>query len=423
MIKFIKQLFSPKNKELRNRILFTLGILFIYKLGTTITVPGAPAIESDLGFITLLNSMTGGAFSRTAIFALGVSPYVTVSIIMGPLKKLIPYFNDLSEQGAVGVQKLNTISRYIGIGVAFIQSIVYGAYALGNTVGTIELIKFAIIMTAGTAFVIWLADQITQKGVGNGISLIIMAGIVSTLPSMFIDVFNEFVVFTGTVQQIALGIVSFLLFVLMYLVIIVGVVFIEASERRVPIQYSHMTSSAYGSKQNYIPFKLNSAGVTPVIYASMFLSIFALLATFINKEGFTLFVSKYLTYYNSLIGFLIYMLLILGFTFFQSFDRIRPKELSENLTNNGGYIPGIRPKDTAKYISGILVRITIFGALFLIVLVSLPIIVNNFTDLPASVQIGGTSLLIVVGVAIETYTQIENKLSENVVKKSRRRRV
>jgi len=280
-------------------------------------------------------------------------------------------------------------------------------YVQGGT--PIDYMQFSLILTAGTAFVLWLADQITAKGVGNGTSLIIMAGIIATLPSMFVDAWNA-LVSGSTAQAITLGVVLFVLFVLVYFGIVLGIIFEETAERRIPIQYANKSASSYGGKQSYIPFKLNSAGVVPVIFASALISIPQIIAQFIKNEGFTLFVSKYLTM-TSVTGFILYVVFIFVFAYFYTFIQLKPKELADNLNKNGGYIPGIRPgEETVKYINKILRRITFVGALALSVIAGLPIIFGLFSNMPTSVSIGGTGLLIVVGVALETYKQIESQL-------------
>lgn len=411
MFKNLKLIFSSKNKDIKKRIGFTLFGLLIFALGTTIPVPGTEGAISSLGLWELYNAIGGGALKNFSIFALGVMPYISASIITGILQMdIIPYFTELKESGEQGRQKINQINRYLGIAIAFLQGFAM-AFTFIKGAGTLEYIKIALILTGGTAFLLWLGDQITQKGIGNGISLIIMAGIISTVPKMFIDTFDSLIL--GRTGSLFIGIVGFILFVLLYLLIVVGVVFEECSERRIPIQYSNRTTSAYGQKQNYIPFKLNSAGVMPVIFASVLLSIPSFIAGILgDSSGFSIFVSKYIDY-STPIGFVLYILLIVLFGFFYTNMQINPKELAKNLNRNGGYIPGVRPgNETEKYIKKILNRITCLGAIFIAVIAGLPIIFSSFisTGLPASVSIGGTGLLIVVGVAIETYKQLESSL-------------
>lgn len=418
MFATIKQIFKPTNKDLRNRLLFTLGILFIFKIGTVIRIPGTENLSDNLGFLELINAMGGGALKQFSVFALGVMPYITASIIIELLSMdIIPYLSELNKQGYTGRQKKNQITRYIGLIFAFAQGIAFSFAFLGQNVGVMEYLRVATIMTAGTAFLLWLGDQITQKGIGNGISLIIMAGILATIPTMFIDAFQELVKFTST-QAIFIGLISYLVFVAIYLLIVVGVIFVQEAERRLPIQYANRTTSSYGGEQTYMPLRINSAGVIPVIFASSIISIPATIAQFVKNEGFTLFVNKYLNY-NTIPGFTIYILLILFFAYFYVFLQINPEQLSEDLQKNGGYIPGIKPgKETCKYIKQVLSRLTIVGALFLAIIAGLPIIFTNVSKLPSSITIGGTGLLIVVGVALETYKQLESSLVSRNYKKT-----
>ena len=411
MLKVLKQLFSPKNKDILKKVLFTLLVLFIFKLGTMIQVPGTTSITKDLGFLDLLNAMGGGAFRKFSIFALGVMPYISASIITQLLQMdIIPYFSELSKQGNTGRMKINKINRYMGIAIAFLQGYVFSFSFLPAGSTPLEYMRISIILTAGTAFLLWLGDQITQKGLGNGVSLIIMAGIIMQIPTMFTSTFSQLVKTTST-QSTVVGILLFTLFVIVYLLIVVGVVFIQESERRIPIQYSNKTTSAYTTKQNYMPIKLNSAGVMPVIFASMVVSIPSTIAQFMKNANFTLFVEKYVNY-TTVTGFIFYMILILFFTYFYTYMvQLKPDEMASDFQKQGSYIPGIRPgKETASYIKLVLSRLTFLGSLFLMVIAGLPIVFANVSNLGSSITIGGTGLLIVVGVALEVYNQLESQL-------------
>ena len=414
------QIFNPANKDLRKKIYFTFFALFVFKLGTAIVVPGIDKSSlgtNNLGILELMNMMGGGALEQFSIFALGVTPYITASIIIQLLSMdIIPYLAELNKQGGTGRAKLNQITRYVGIALAFIQGYMFSFAFISN--GTaVDYLTFALFLTAGTSLLLWIGDQITAKGIGNGVSLIIMAGIIATLPSMIVTAWESLVT-TGSAQVIALGVTKFILFVLIYIAIILGVVYVESAERRIAIQYANKSNSVV-SKQNYIPFKLNSAGVIPVIFASALISIPGLLQNFIKNESFTLFVNKYLTT-DSVVGFLIYIVCIFGFSYFYTFLQLKPKELSENLSKNGGFIPGIRPgEETTTYIKNVLKRITTVGALSLSAIAALPIIFGAVSGLPSNVRIGGTGLLIVVGVALETYRKLDSEL---VTRKFARRR-
>lgn len=415
MLKTFKQIFAPRNKELRKRILFTLGALLVFAIGTSIKIPGTSSISGDLGFLELLNTMGGGALKNASIFGLGVMPYISASIIIQIFSMdIIPYFSDLAKEGYSGRKKLNSITRYFGIFIAFIQGLILAIGIVGSNADAFEYIRVSIILTAGTAFLLWIGDQITQKGIGNGLSLIIMAGIVAGLPYMMTEAFKTFVL--GN-DNLFIGIVSFLVYLAIYIAIVIGVVFIQESERRIPIQYSNKTSSAYGAKQTYIPFRVNAAGVMPVIFASTLIAIPQTLAHFIKNEGYIKFVNNYLNY-NTVIGLIIYLLLIVLFSYLYTLLQFRPDDIASNLQKNGGYIPGIRPgEETKKYIKKILVRITTFGTLFLVVIAALPIVFSNYSNVEnANITLGGTGLLIVVGVALETYKQIESTLSQKEYK-------
>ena len=415
----IKQIFSPKNRDLLKSIIFTLVALFIFKLGTSITVPGAKIATNNLSFFEILNAMSGGAFEHASIFALSVTPYITAQIIIQLLSMdIVPYLADLSKQGGVGRRKLNQITRVVGIILAFVQGYMYSFAYISNG-SAMDYMLYALILTAGTALLMWIGDQITIKGLGNGMSLIIMAGIINVLPSMFVNLWTELI------PDGFIGVLLFALFILVFLVVIVGVIYVESAERRIPIQYANKSTSSMES-QNYIPFKLNSAGVIPVIFASAIMSIPQIIASFVKNETFTLIVSKYINYTTNT-GLLIYIALIILFTYFYTFMQLKPKEMAENLNKNGGYIPGVRPgKETTKYVSKVLKRITIVGGVFLAVLAALPILLGKISSLSNIISISGTGLLIVVGVALESYKQLESRLISRTYengRKSRRHRV
>ena len=423
MFKTMKELFTSENKDLRHRIYFTLVALTVFILGCSIRVPGTEDLTSNLGFLELINTIGGGALKNFSIFALGVMPYITASIIMQLLQMdIIPYFTELRKQGHTGRQKISQITRYLGMAFAFIEGYAFAFAFFGKSETPMQYMYIATVLTAGTALLMWIGDQITQKGIGNGMSLIIMAGIVATLPQMFITAFNNLVTFEGTAQVITLGIVKFILFIIVYFAIVIGMIFVQESERRVPIQYANKSTSAYGNTQSFMPIKLNSANVIPVIFASSLLAIPSIIAQVMKKESFTVFVQKYLTY-TTPVGFILYIVFIFIFSYFYTFIQMRPDEFAKNLQDNGGYIPGIRPgDDTQKYLGKILSRLTILGATFLAIIAGLPIIFSKLTSLPTSVTIGGTGLLIVVGVALETYKQLEGSILTRSYKRGYSRR-
>ncbi len=417
MFATLKQIFNPKNKDIRKKIYFTLFALFIFKLGTAIVIPGINKAQlglSTLKYFQLLNVMGGGALEQFSIFALGVSTYITASFIIQLLQMdIIPYLADLAKEGHTGQVKLNKITRYLGIAMAFIQGYMF-SFAIIQGGSFEQYLKFALVMTAGTSLLLWLGDQMTQKGIGNGISMIIMAGILMTLPNTFVQAYQIFM--EGATVA---GIIKFVVYILLYIFIVLAVVFEENAERRVPIQYANK-STAVGGKQSYIPFRLNSAGVIPVIFASALLQMPAFIAQFFKVEKITTFTEKWLST-TSPTGFILYILLIFGFSYFYTYAQLKPKDMAENLQKNGGYIPGVRPGEaTITYIKNVINHITFVGAALLALLAALPTIFVWITGLSSSIALGGTGLLIVVGVALETYKQLESLILSRNYTKGRR---
>lgn len=409
MFATFKQIFRSSNKDLRIRILFTLGVLLIFAIGNSITIPGMNVIDEDLGFLELFNAMSGGGLKQFSIFALGVMPYITASIIIQILQMdIIPYFKDLKEMGEEGRRKIAKITRYSGLAIAFIQGIFYPMMFIGKEYEPMFYFKIALILTAGTAFLLWLGDQVTDKGIGNGVSLLIMAGIVNTMPNMFVTAFKSLV---PEASNTLIGWLSFGMFVLLYLAIIVGVIFIQEAERRIPIQYSNRSAGSYGGQQTFLPLRLNSANVMPVIIASVIMGIPTIIARVVTKDSVKTFINSYLTT-DTTVGFIIYIALVIAFAYIYTFLTINPEELSKNLNKNGGYIPGIRPgSETKKYISTVLSRITFMGAIFIAIIAALPTLFTSLTGLSSTIRLGGTSILIAVGVVLETYKQLESSVA------------
>ncbi len=419
MFRGFSQLFSKSNKDLRHRIYFTLLCLGIFCLGTTVTIPWASKITEDLGFLEIFNLMSGGGLQRFSIFALGVSPYITASIITQLLQMdIIPYFKELKDQGYVGRQKINKITRYLAIILAFAQAYALCIFYMKSSLDTMEMIKTALIMTAGTSFCLWLGDEITRKGIGNGSSMIIMAGIIQSMPNVFIGAYNGFI---NSNYTLWVGICLFVVFILVYILVLVGIIYIQLAERRIPIQYANRTTSAYGAQQSFLPIKINAAGVIPVIFAQILLTIPSTIVALTGNEKAMEFINNYIVY-TSNTGIILYLILIIFFGYFYTFMIMNPEEMSKNLNERGGYIPGVRPgEDTSNYISGSIGKLTIVGSIFLMVIAILPVLISKFTSLPSTVTIGGTGLLIVVGVAIETYKQMESSLLARSYKEKRRR--
>lgn len=419
----LKQIFNPANKDLQKRIIYTFIALFIFKIGTTIVVPGINPDNlqmGNLGFLELINAMGGGALGMFSIFSLSVMPYITASIAIQLLQQieLIPYLTDLNKQGNDGRIKKNRITRILAIILAFIQGYMMSfAFVQGGTVS--DYMIYSIVLTAGSALLLWLGDQITKKGIGNGLSLIIMAGVISTLPTMFVSAW-EFIAGPGNSYGPILGESLFVLFVLIYFLIVIGIVYQQLAERRIPIQYANKSTSVEG-RENYIPFRLNSAGVIPVIFASSIIMLPSLIGLVVKSDGFNDFTERWLSM-DSGTGFIIYMLLIIAFAFFYAFVQLRPKDMAENLQKNGGYIHGVRPgQDTEQYINQTIKKLTAVGSLVLAFIAGLPVVFGMITELPINVTIGGTGLLIVVGVALETYKQLESKLVTKKYEYRRRR--
>lgn len=419
------------NKTVMLRLAFTLFILLVVRITSHITVPlfDSRAIvqfmESSGSFVAILNNFSGQALERFSILALGISPYITASIAIQMLQMVIPSFKEWSEQGETGKQKLNRITRYASIGLAFIQAfaLIIGMSVNGSVLvpsleaSAVEQYRYvfyiymALVMTGGTALAIWLADQITKRGIGNGTSILITAGIVTSLPAMWTTLWTKYIT-NGTGGW---DIVFFILILVLYFAILLGVVFMHIAVRKIPIQYANRQ----GKSDSHIPMKINSASVIPVIFAQTILSIPLTVIGF-TGGGSTTGIGAWMNSifnYQQPIGFILYVILIIVFSFFYSFLTINPEKIAENLTKSNAYIPGIRPGiETKDFIAKLLFKITVIGTVYLVVLAILPIlttIVFGFTGNEANaITLGGTSLLIIVGVAIETTQQVEADASQ-----------
>ena len=409
-----------KNKEIRNKILFTLAMLLIYRIGSAIPVPGVDSAKlsaqvSGNSILSMMNLLGGGAFEKMSVFALGVSPYITASIIIQLLSMdVIPYLTELSKSGETGRIKSDQITRYLGVVLAFVQSfsMVYGfdkQYAILESSSLSTYFYTATILTAGTMFLIWIGDKISTKGIGNGISIIIFAGIVANIPTQFTQVFN--ILLSGSQQGAQFsGILEFVLYCVLYLAIIVGVVVMQLAQRKIPIQYT----SSSGGKANditYLPFKINSASVIPVIFASSIITAPQIILSFVNTNAYSK-LSDILSLSKPL-GLTIYGVLTFLFTFFYTDLQVDPEKIAENLGKSGAYIAGIRPgSETRTYLKKVIHRITVLGAIALTIMAVLPYILPMVTSIPSSVSIGGTGIIIVVGVAMETMAQLKGQLTQ-----------
>ena len=414
------------------RLLYTLLLIVVFRLGCYITVPGVNSIAlneamgNTQGIAGLIDMISGGAFSRFSVFAMSISPYITASIVIQLLAMIIPSLERLTKEGGEeGRKKINRYTKILTIVLALVESVgIYFSYRssgifVDNTFLTGALVVAGLV--AGTSILMWLGDQITNKGVGNGISLLIFVGIISGLPSGVVSVWNLIMqngVFSTT------GLLTALVVVIGAIILIAGVVFVQQAERRIPVQYSKRVvgRKMVGAQNTHIPLKLAMAGVMPIIFASSFMTFPAMIIQIFvpdiaSQSGFLAGLYNFsiaTSTSNVGIGYsianaVVYLLLILGFTFFYTYATFNPAEVSNNIKRNGGFIPGIRAgKPTTEYLSSVISKLTCFGGLFLAIIAILPMLLR-FTSL--NIAFGGTSILIVVGVALETVQQLESLLA------------
>lgn len=432
MFKTIKN--AWKTPELRKKIIYTIVLIVIFRLGCYISVPGVDALALDeamsnsSGIAGLINLISGGAFARFSIFAMSITPYINASIIIQLLGFVIPALEKLTKEGGEeGRQKINKYTKILTLVLALIEGLgLYFTYSKNTSVQVFikpGLLTGAMVIAgfvAGTSLLIWLGEQITNKGVGNGISMIIFVGIISRMPSALVTMWNLIVTgegFSTTGFLIALAIL------IGAIILIAAVVYMQLAERRIPVQYSKRVvgRKMMGAQNTHIPLKLAMAGVMPIIFASAFMTFPAIVISFFNKEiqtatGFWAGVYKFSVATSDAsvgAGFtvanaILYLLLILGFTYFYTYAMMNPAEMSTNIKKNGGFIPGIRAgKPTTEYLSSVISKITLFGGIYLAVIAILPMLLR-FTSL--NITFGGTAVLIVVGVALETIQQLESQL-------------
>lgn len=409
-------------KEIRSKIIFTLLLLIVFRLGAFIPVPNVDATalqQTDNSFIGLLNVFGGGALANFSLFAMGIMPYITASIIVQLLQMdVVPKFTEWAKQGDVGRRKLAQFTRYFTIILAFIQAIAmsFGFNRMydGTLIkaeGVSTYVVIAIVLTAGTAFLLWLGEQITAKGVGNGISIIIFAGIAAGIPNAVNQLYATQIQDAGDALFIKLAIIALLLLVI--IAVIVGVIYVQEALRKIPIQYAKRVTGrgqTTAGQQTHLPLKLNAAGVIPVIFAAAFFMTPQSLAAFFGSNKITSTIQTVFDYTQP-IGMVLYIALIIAFTYFYAFIQVNPENMADNLKKQGAYIPGIRPgQNTQNYLTSTLYRLTFVGSIFLATIAVMPVFFINFANLPSSLQIGGTSLIIVVGVALETMKQLESQL-------------
>lgn len=418
MLRILKDAF--KEKDIRKKIYFTLFILLAFRFGAHITVPGVDAKKlvelSNNPLFTMLNTVSGSSMENFSLFAMGVSPYITASIVVQLLQMdIIPKFVEWSKQGEVGRKKLNQATRYFTLVIGFAQSIgITAGFNSFTSLGFVKnptmssFISIGIILTAGTMLVTWMGEQISEKGIGNGVSMIIFAGIVARLPQEAKEIYLDHFVRINS-ADLWKSIIFVVVLIIAILVIIAFVTYVQQAERKIPIQYTKQVAGA--PQSSYLPLKVNAAGVIPVIFASSLIStpsaFLRLFSSSHGTEGWFKFLSQLLNY-STVMGGTFYAVLIVAFTFFYAFVQVNPEKVAENLQKQGSYIPSVRPgKGTEQFITSLLLRLSTVGSIFLGVVAILPIIAQNVWDLPRSIGLGGTSLLIVIGVALETVKQLE----------------
>ncbi len=420
---------TAKNKyaPLIKGLLITLLCLLVWRIGVHIQIPFVEITKeytslSDTNIFGFLDIFAGGALSQFSVLALGISPYITSSIVVQMLAMdIIPAFKEWSEEGESGKAKLNQWTRYIALFLAFVQAlalvialkVTYSSqlfeYVPDMEYNAFTYVYMSLVITAGTAFVLWLSDQITMYGIGNGSSLMIVSGIIAGYPSMFVSLYNQYLGETVQYAPTAGNIIKFIFIVLLFIAIVIAVIWMEGLQRKIPIQYANRPAAAKmsGKQGSDIPLKINSASVMPVIFASTLLSLPTTILNFVEGESVWWDI---IFNYQKPIGFALYIVLIFVFSFFYSFLQINPDKIAENLKKQNAYIIAVKPgEDTAAFISRVLFKITLLGATYLAVLAALPIVLAQVFQLSASVQIGGTSLMIVVGVAIETVKQLKTQ--------------
>ncbi len=430
MFKTIKN--ALKTPDVRKKILYTLVLIIIFRFGCFITVPGVDTIalgeqmQSATGSLTgLINTISGGAFSKLSIFSMTITPYITASIVIQLLAMIIPSLEKLMKEGGeTGKQKINRYTKLVSLVLSLVEGLgIYISYSTSGVFINPGFITGAIVVLSlmtGTAILMWLGEQITNKGIGNGISMIIFIGIISRLPSGIVTLWNV-IVTNGTVNTV--GIVTALAIIVGAIILVAGVVFVQQAERRVPVQYAKKVvgRKMYGGQNTHIPLKLAMAGVMPVIFASSFMTFPAMMIQIFasDKIGGTGFLaglyqfsiatsSSNVAWGYSLANAIVYLILIVGFTFFYTYATFNPAEVATNIKQNGGFIPGIRAgKPTTDYLKSILGKLTWFGAIFLSLIAILPMLMR-FSSI--DISFGGTSILIVVGVALETVQQLESQL-------------
>jgi len=417
-----------KIEDLRKRILYTLGILLIYRLGSKVVLPGVDphmltALQSQAtdGLLGLLNMFSGGAFSNASIFALGIMPYISASIVIQLLGMAIPYFQRLQREGESGRRKINQITRYLTVVITGFQAPAYITNMISQlppeaispfdpgitTPTTFFWVSSIIILVSGTLFVMWLGEKITDKGIGNGISLIIMIGIIARLP------FALFGEFASKMEDKGGGLVYFVIEIAILIFVVLLTILLVQGTRRIPVQYAKriVGNKQYGGVRQYIPLKVNAAGVMPIIFAQAIMFLPLTLAGFAESDMLTGFASAFTNIQGFWYNFTFFIMIVL-FTYFYTAITVNPNQMAEDMKKNGGFIPGVKPgRKTAEFIDNVMSRITLPGSLFLGLVAIMPALVGQIGVTTQFAQFyGGTSLLILVGVVLDTLQQIESHL-------------
>lgn len=404
-----------KIEELKNRILYVVGILMVYRIGSYVTLPGIDASQlvqqtgNASSLLGLFDMFVGGAFSRAGVFALGIMPYITAAIIIQLMGAVVPYFQKLQREGEEGKRKINRITRYGTVGITAVQAVGFAINLMATSPNAIVVSNFTfvmtsvIILTAGTTFVMWLGERITERGIGNGISILIMIGIIAALPVNF---YNEI-----TTKPNA---VIVLIEVAALIIVIAGCVLLTQGVRKVPVQYAKRVvgRKVYGGTTQYLPLKVNSAGVMPIIFAQSIMFIPSTVATFFPDNQTVQWLTAWSSDFTGITYSIIFFFICMFFTYFYTAIAINPKEMADTMKRQGGFIPGVRPgKQTVEFIDNILTKVTLPGAIFLSFVAILPAFAARLGVTPGFAMFyGGTSLLIIVGVALDTLQQIESHL-------------
>jgi len=404
-----------KIEELKNRILYVVGILIVYRLGSFITLPGVDATKlvvetgNASSLLGLFNMFVGGAFARAGVFALGIMPYITAAIIIQLMGAVVPYFQKLQREGEEGRRKINRITRYSTVGITLVQSIGFAINLMATSGQAIIvsnwvfIITCMIVLTAGTAFVMWLGERITERGIGNGISIIIMIGIIARLPSALINEVNV----TSNAIIVIIEVAA--------LILVIGAsVLLTQGVRKIPVQYAKRVvgRKVYGGTTQYLPLKINAAGVMPIIFAQSIMFIPSTIGTFFPDSPTIQMLTSWSSDFTGVTYSIVFGIIVMFFTYFYTAITVNPREMADTMKRQGGFIPGVRPgNQTVEFIDNILTKVTLPGSIFLAIIAILPAIAARMGITPGfALFYGGTSLLIIVGVAIDTLQQIESHL-------------